>query len=132
MLTSTSVRILCKLIRGRIIKNDIENHHKFMMIFKGRYRMLVKPNKTVLFGKVNAIRPEPDGLGAEIEVEVSENNSPIEDEDFLKVKPGDVMKLYSTEPEKLNVGDNIQGQASLLAGPFGGRAILESVRKLKN
>ncbi len=92
--------------------------------------MLVKPNKTVLLGRVRAIHPEPDGFGAGIELEVSENKSLMADEDFLKTKPGDVVHLYFTEPDKLRVGDTIQADASLSAGPFGGRAVIESMHKL--
>jgi hypothetical protein len=94
--------------------------------------MMIKPNRTILHGKVSAIRPEQDGRGAEIEIEVSENNSPVAEEDFLKTQPGDVTQLYFTEPEKLKVGDTIQARASLLGGPFGRRAVIEEVTKIKD
>ncbi len=93
--------------------------------------MLAKSNKTILRGKISAIRPDPDGQGAEIELEVAENKSLEVEKDFLKTKSGEITNLYFTEPEKLKVGDVIQAQATLLAGPFGGRAVIEKVKKLK-
>ena len=92
--------------------------------------MLVKPNRTVLLGKVMAIRPEPDGFGAGIELAISENRSAEGNLDFIKTKPGEVVELFFTEPNKLKIGDTIQANASLSAGPFGGRAVIEEMRKV--
>ena len=47
------------------------------------------------------------------------------------VKKNRVFILQKSELEKLKVGDVIQAQATLLAGPFGGRAVIEKVKKLK-
>jgi hypothetical protein len=92
--------------------------------------MLVKPNKTVLEGRVEAIRPEPDGWGAEVELRVERNESASEAEDFLRPAPGSVMKLFAAEPAELRVGDHVRAEARLLAGPRGGRAVIESVDRL--
>jgi hypothetical protein len=89
--------------------------------------MLVKPNKTVVRGTVRAIRREPDGWGAEVDLEVDRNESPSSDLDFLRPAAGSVLKVFAAEPEKLHVGDRVRIQASLAAGPFGGRAVIESV-----
>ncbi len=94
--------------------------------------MLAIPNKTILRGKVSVIRPEPDGQGAEIELEVAENKSLEVEKDFLKTKSGRNNKSLFYGTGKLKVGDVIQAQATLLAGPFGGaRPLLEKVKKLK-
>ena len=93
--------------------------------------MLTKPNKTILRGRVEAIHPEKDGWGADIELLVAENESVSEEEDFLRPAPGSIIRVFSAEPEKLKVGDQIRAQATLLAGPTGGRAVLESVTPIK-
>lgn len=93
--------------------------------------MQVKPNQTILQGRVCAIRPEADGWGADVELLVVENESPSEEEDYLRPAPGAVIKAFSAEPDKLKVGDLIRARASLLAGPFGGRTVLESVAPIQ-
>lgn len=93
--------------------------------------MLVKPNRTLLRGKVRAIRPEADGWGAEVDLEVEENLSASEDEDFLRPQPGALLTVFAAEPGRLRVGDAVRVQASLNAGPFGGRAVLETVEPLR-
>ncbi len=89
--------------------------------------MLIKPNQTHLKGVVRAIHPEADGWGANVELEVMQNESPSEDEDFLQPDPGSIIQVFAAEPSKLKVGDLIRARARLLAGPFGGRSVLESV-----
>lgn len=89
--------------------------------------MHVKPNKTVVRGRVKKIVPEPDGWGATVELEVLRNESPSQAEDFLRPKPGTVLSAFFAEPDKLHAGDLVLVQASLAAGPFGGRAVVESV-----
>ena len=93
--------------------------------------MLIKPNRTVLKGRVRAIRPESDGWGARVEFEVLQNESPSEDEDFLRPTPGSVIDAFSAEPDKLRVGELVRVDASLLAGPFGGRTVLEAVAPIE-
>jgi hypothetical protein len=93
--------------------------------------MLIKPNRTILKGRVRAIHPEPDGWGASVELLVVQNESSSEDEDFLRPAPGSVITAFSAEPNKLKVGELVRVQASLLAGPFGGRTVLESVAPLQ-
>lgn len=93
--------------------------------------MQTKPNQTVLKGRVCAIRPEADGWGADVELLVMQNESPSEDEDFLRPAPGSVINVFSAEPEKLKVGELVRVHASLLAGPFGGRTVLESVAPIQ-
>lgn len=89
--------------------------------------MQIMPNRTVLKGRVQAIRPAADGWGAEIELFVEQNESPSEEEDFLRPASGSVLNVFFAEPENLKVGDHIRAQACLLAGPFGGRPVLQSV-----
>jgi hypothetical protein len=89
--------------------------------------MLVKPNRTLLRGRVRAIRPEPDGVGAEVEIEVLANESPSPDEDFLRPEPGSLFCAFLADPELLRVDAEVRVGACLVAGPGGGRAVIESV-----
>ena len=93
---------------------------------EGFQEVLVKPNKTVLRVKVRAIRPEPDGWGAEVDLEVAENLSP--ENDFVRPSPGSVLTAFAAEPDQLHVGDSVRVSASLAAGQFGGRVVIESIK----
>src|SRR5512134_4110115 len=88
--------------------------------------MLAKPNKTVVLGRVRAVVPEADGPGANVELEVLENRSPSHDDDFLRPAPGSVLTVYASEPPALQVGATVRVETRLLAGPGGGRAVLQS------
>lgn len=92
--------------------------------------MRVKPNRTSLKGKIRAIRPEADGWGAEIELLVTRNESASSERDFLQPEPGTTMNFFYAEPAKLKVGDEVAAQATLMAGPFGSRAVLQEVTPL--
>jgi len=94
--------------------------------------MLVKPNKTVVRGRVRAVVPEPDGVGASVEIEVLSNDSPSEGMDYLRPAPGSMLTLFATEPGALSVGDLIRAETRLLAGPGGGRAVLQAVKILRS
>jgi hypothetical protein len=89
--------------------------------------MRIKPNRTVVRGRVRAIRPEPDGYGAELELEVLANESPSPDEDFLRPAPGSRLKAFLADPEQVKLDDEVRVLAVLVAGPRGGRAVIESV-----
>jgi hypothetical protein len=90
--------------------------------------VIVQPNKTVVSGRVRAIRPEPDGRGAEVELEVLANESPSAERDFLRPAPGSVLTAFAAEPPSgLRERDLVRVEASLLAGPGGGRAVIESI-----
>ncbi|MCA9154740.1 MAG: hypothetical protein KDA38_08125 [Planctomycetales bacterium] len=88
--------------------------------------MNTKPNQTKLRGTIREIRPQPDGWGAEVDIEVEANVSPQADQDFLRPKSGSVMRFFASEPDRLNVGELVQATARLAFGPFGERAILEA------
>ena len=93
--------------------------------------MQVRPNKTIVRGKVQAIRPEPDGWGAEFDLHVESNESLSHDDDFLRPVAGSILKVFSAEPEKIRVGETIVAEASLNAGPTGGRAVLEDFKTVE-
>lgn len=92
--------------------------------------MQIKPNKTLLKGRVRAIRPEADGWGADVDLVVLENKSLSKKNDFIRPELGSILTAFTSEPEKLAVGDEVKVQATLRADAFGERTVLESVSPL--
>jgi len=94
--------------------------------------VLVKPNKTVLRGRVIAVRADAGNQqGRELDIDVTENCSPAPHEDFLKPKAGEPITLYSSETHAPAPGDLVEVEATLLAGPFGERAVTQRIKKLQ-
>jgi hypothetical protein len=100
--------------------------------------MQVQPNQTVLEAQVLAITPEPDGWGASVELKVLENisstlkgDSAVAKSDFLQPAKESVIQAFSSEPHLLKVGETVTVCTQLLAGPFGGRTVIESVQPLE-
>ena len=90
--------------------------------------VLVQPNKTILSGRVRSIRPDPGGRGTEVELEVLANESPSAERDFLRPAPGSVLTAFAAEPPSgVRERDVVRVEACLLAGPAGGRAVIESI-----
>lgn len=94
--------------------------------------MIVKPNQTRIVGRITAIRPEPDGWGAQLDMEVIRNETVSPDDDFLKPAAGARMTAFFAQPEGLNIGDVVNADASLAGGPTGQRAVLRSVRPVRD
>jgi hypothetical protein len=65
-----------------------------------------------------------------VDLEVLRNISPSRDSDFLKPPPGKTLTVFAAKPHKLQVGDSVQVQLCLLAGPGGGRPVVETVEPL--
>lgn len=94
--------------------------------------MLAKPNKTVIEGTVRAIAPASDGPGHELEIEVHHNLSRGERGDFIQPAQGQSMHLFAAQAPDVAIGDRVRVQARLLAGPFGGRTVLERLDPLSD
>ncbi len=90
--------------------------------------MRVKPNETVVQAQVVAIRPEPDGRGAEVDLRIISNESSTPGRDFLQPEPGSVLTAFSAEPEQVGVGTHVRAVLSLNAGPFGSRTVIRSAQ----
>jgi hypothetical protein len=94
--------------------------------------MQVRPNKTVVRGKVRSIRIEPGGLGTEVNLEVLGNESPSHEDDFIRPEEGSMLRLFSSNPShELRVGDEVRVEARLNAGPTGSRAVLQKLEPVK-
>ena len=90
--------------------------------------MLVQPNKTVIEGTLRAIAPASDGQGHELEIEVHRNLSKGRSDDFIKPEVGQSLHLFATESPAAAVGDLVRVRARVLAGPFGGRTVVEQIK----
>ena len=93
--------------------------------------MLAKPNRTMIEGIVRRVVAAADGIGHEVEIEVRRNLSEGKSDDFLQPEKGKNMQLFSADVPAANVGDVVRARARLLAGPFGGRTVLEQMEPLK-
>lgn len=88
--------------------------------------MRIKPNKTVLRGKVCRVDRVPGQWGANVEFAV-EQCAPAEGfEDFLGAKPGSVVTVFAAEPERIRPGKVYTLTASVLGGPQGERIVIEN------
>lgn len=94
--------------------------------------MLAKPNKTVIEGTVRRVAPSADGHGHEVEIEVRRNLSAGSSDDFLQPVEGANLHLFSADLPGAAVGDVVRARARLLAGPFGGRTVLEEMKAVSD
>jgi hypothetical protein len=92
--------------------------------------MLIKPNKTVIEGTVRAIKPAAEGEGHEVEIQVDRNLSLGSTDDFIQPAEGKSLRLFAAESPKAAIGDRVRVRARLLAGPFGGRKIVEQLDRV--
>ena len=88
--------------------------------------MQVKPNQTVVEGKVTDVRPSADGWGADVDLEVLRNLSPARESDFIRPEPGNKLTVFAAEPQHLPKGGKCRVRLTLLGGPHGGRPVVES------
>ena len=89
--------------------------------------MRIKPNKTILEGKVRRVERAADGWGANVQFAV-EKSKPAEGfSDFLQAEPGSVVTVFAAEPDAIEAGKTYTLTASVLGGPQGERVIIEKV-----
>jgi hypothetical protein len=89
--------------------------------------MLIKPNKTILEGKVSHVEKAADGWGANVHFTV-EKSKPAEGyEDFLQAPPGSVVTVFAAEPDGIKPGKSYTLTTSVLGGPRGERVVVEKV-----
>ena len=91
--------------------------------------MRIKPNKTIVEGRVARIEPAADGIGAEVEIEIERSRSAEGHEDFIGARPGSKIRMFAAAPEELEAGRRYRLTASLLGGPGGERVIVESAKR---
>ena len=91
--------------------------------------MRIKPNKSIVEGRVKSIAPAADGIGAEVEIEVERAGSAEGHDDFIGARPGTKLKLFAAVPEELEAGRRYKVTASVLGGPGGERVVVESAKR---
>lgn len=92
--------------------------------------MRALPNRTDLEGEITGIHADEGGAGFQISLAVKVNASPSADRDFVRAKEGDTVQLFCLEaPAEVRVGDHVRVRAELLAGPGGGRVVMQEMEK---
>ena len=87
----------------------------------------IKPNKTILHGKVSRVDRAADGWGANVEFSVEKSAAAEGFSDFLQAKPGSVVTVFTAEPDAIEVGKDYTLTTSVRGGPRGERVVIESV-----
>ena len=92
--------------------------------------MYVKPNETVVVGRVISVQPDPGGAGVNVQLEVRSNESPQPENDFVRPKSGQVIEAYSADLGELARGSMVEAHLALAAGPFGERILVRSANRV--
>jgi hypothetical protein len=90
--------------------------------------MQIKPNKTILEGKVSRVDRAADGWGANVEFAVDKSTPAEGFSDFVQAEPGSVVTVFAAEPHAIEAGKTYTLTASVLGGPEGERVVIENVR----
>lgn len=91
--------------------------------------MRIKPNKSILEGRISKIERAADGIGADLEIEVERSKSAEGHEDFIGARAGTKVKMFAAAPEELEAGRRYKLTASVLGGPGGERVVVESAKR---
>ena len=89
--------------------------------------MRIKPNKTVLQGKVVRVAPAADGWGADVDIAVESSKAAAGSADFLQAAPGAVVTVFAAEPGAIETGKSYSFTVSVLGGPHGERVVIEKI-----
>jgi len=90
--------------------------------------MRIKPNRSIIEGRVESIVPTADGFGANVEFAVEKTQSAKGFEDFLQAVPGSVITVFAAEPGTVEEGRSYKLTTSVLGGPRGERVVLEKAQ----
>jgi hypothetical protein len=91
-------------------------------------RMMLRPNKSLIEGKIKRIARAADGVGADVVIDVHACKAADDMEDFVGAAPGAEVTLFTSEPEALESGKTYRLKARVLGGPNGERTVIESAR----
>ena len=92
--------------------------------------MNVRPNQTLVTAVVRSVRPNADGLGEDVELEVRSNDTQQPDDDFLRPQPGNRLTAFSAAPLAIPAGTVVAAELTLSGGPFGQRTVLREARTI--
>jgi hypothetical protein len=92
-----------------------------------RLVMQIKPNRTILQGKVRRIERATDGWGANIQFAVEASKAAEGFPDFLQAQPGSLVTVFAADPDAIEAGKSYTLTVSVLGGPRGERVVIEKV-----
>ena len=93
--------------------------------------MLLRPNKSLIEGKVKRVTRAADGVGADVVVDVQECTPTDDLEDFICAKPGAELTLFTAEPDTIEAGRSYRLTTRVLGGPNGERMVVEAAEPKK-
>lgn len=93
--------------------------------------MLLRPNKSLIEGKVKRVKRASDGVGADVTVSVLECKSTDDLDDFIGAEPGTELTLFTAEPDAIEAGKSYRLTTRVLGGPNGERMVIEGVAPKK-
>lgn len=91
--------------------------------------MLLRPNRSLIEGKVKRVERAADGVGADVVVDVLECKAADDLDDFIGAKPGAELILFSAAPNAVKAGKSYRLTARVLGGPNGERIIIENAER---
>lgn len=93
--------------------------------------MLLRPNKSLIEGKVKRVTRAADGVGADVVVDVLKCTSADDLDDFIGAKPGAELTLFTAEPDAIEAGKSYRLTTRVLGGPNGERMVVEAAEPTK-
>jgi len=88
--------------------------------------VILRPNKSLIEGKVKRVKRAADGVGADVVVDVVECRSAGDFDDFIGAKPGAELTLFTADPDAIQPGKSYRLTARVLGGPNGERMVVEA------
>ena len=93
--------------------------------------MILRPNKSLIEGKVTRVTRAADGVGADVVVDVLKCQSADDLDDFIGAKPGTELTLFTAEPDAIEAGKSYRLTTRVLGGPNGERMVVEAAEPKK-
>ena len=94
--------------------------------------MNLRPNKSLIEGKVKRVNRAADGVGADVVVDVQKCTSADDLDDFIGAKPGAELTLFTAEPDAIEAGKSYRLTTRVLGGPNGERMVVEAAEPKKD
>lgn len=88
----------------------------------------IKPNKTILEGRVRSVEPADDGWGSNAQLIVERSAAAAGYDDFLQAEPGSVVEVFAADADAVIPGRAYELTATVAGGPHGERVVLESAK----
>jgi hypothetical protein len=93
--------------------------------------MNLRPNKSLIEGKVKRVTRAADGVGGDVVVDVLECKPADDLDDFIGAEPGAELTLFTAEPDAIEPGKSYRLTTRVLGGPNGERMVIEAAAPKK-